>query len=300
MYIEKLYYIVEVAKERSILKAAENLHITSSVISQSISQLEKEWGVTLFIRTRTGSILTEEGKVILKKILDTLSMYQELKDEINTQKKIKEANLKITYSAVATDLIFNSLCKYKNDFPHVDTVVQEKASLEVLLNIKLGKADIGVLALSERLLKEESDIRYEKLCESNLCVFVSKNSSLVNYDCLTPQDLINENFVIYSSTTYLSFYNRYFSKSKIYYSANNMDLIKRAVKENKAITLACEIGTKYDPYVLNGDIVPIRLKTIENSIIPFWVIYSWDNPISNFGSEFLKYLKLGYNGELLG
>ncbi|PFH87728.1 LysR family transcriptional regulator [Bacillus sp. AFS088145] len=293
MYIEKLYYIVEVAKERSILKAAENLHITSSVISQSISQLEREWGVTLFIRTRTGSILTDEGKVILKKVLDTLSKYQELKAEINTQKNVKEANLKISYSAVASDLIFNSLIKYKDDYPHVDTLVQEKDSLEVLLNIKTGKTDIGVLAISESLLKEETDIRYEKLCESNLCVLVSKNSSLVDYDCLTPKDLINEQFVLYSSSAMEAFYNLYFSKSKIYYSTNNMELIKRVVKENKAITIACEIGTKYDPYIVNGDIVPIRLRALEYSIIPFWVIYSWNNPISNFGSEFLKYLKLG-------
>ncbi|MEH7511514.1 LysR family transcriptional regulator [Gottfriedia acidiceleris] len=290
MYIEKLYYIVEVAKERSILKAAENLHITSSVISQTITQLEREWGVTLFIRSRNGSFLTEEGKVIFKKILDTLSKYQELKDEINIQKNVKEANLKISYSPVVSDLIFNSLIKYKDDFPNVAVDVQEKDSLEVILNIKTGKSDIGVISVSEKLLKDETDLYYEKLCESTLCVYVSKNSSLVNYDYLTPQDLINEKFALYKSPLYQTFFNLYFSNSQIYYFTNNLELIKRTVKENKAITITWETGSKYDPYVLNGDIVPIKLNTLEYSNIPFWYVYSWKNPISNFGSEFLKYL----------
>lgn len=46
MNIEKLEYLVEVVKTGSISAAAQNLHVTVSAISQAISSLESEWGLS--------------------------------------------------------------------------------------------------------------------------------------------------------------------------------------------------------------------------------------------------------------
>jgi len=56
MNIEQIDYLLEVAKERSIRKAADNLHITPSAISQSILQIELNLGVTIFQRSTKGLI----------------------------------------------------------------------------------------------------------------------------------------------------------------------------------------------------------------------------------------------------
>ncbi|WP_113927598.1 LysR family transcriptional regulator [Bacillus sp. P14.5] len=62
MNIEQIKYILEVSKEGSITKAAERLHLSPSALSQSITQLEKELGVTIFSRSRKGTTPTSEGK----------------------------------------------------------------------------------------------------------------------------------------------------------------------------------------------------------------------------------------------
>lgn len=67
MNIEQLLYIVEVAKYSSLSIAAQNLHVTQSNISQSITNLEKELGIKVLKRSRGhGAVPTDEGRIILK------------------------------------------------------------------------------------------------------------------------------------------------------------------------------------------------------------------------------------------
>lgn len=47
MNFEQLEYLKEVIETKSMSIAAKNLHVTQSAISQSISLLEKEFGVQL-------------------------------------------------------------------------------------------------------------------------------------------------------------------------------------------------------------------------------------------------------------
>ena len=50
-----LRYFLNVAKEQSFTKAAQQLHITQPTLSRQLAALEEELGVTLF--ARSGGIL---------------------------------------------------------------------------------------------------------------------------------------------------------------------------------------------------------------------------------------------------
>ena len=65
MRTEVLQYIVEVDKEQSISQAARNLFISKSALSESISQLEQELNVAIFIRQKKGIATTETGQKII-------------------------------------------------------------------------------------------------------------------------------------------------------------------------------------------------------------------------------------------
>ncbi len=62
----KVFY--HVAKELNFSKAARQLFISQSAISQSISQLEQELGTKLFIRTTKKVSLTTEGETLFQHI----------------------------------------------------------------------------------------------------------------------------------------------------------------------------------------------------------------------------------------
>lgn len=57
----KTFYTVVITG--NITKAAEKLYISQPAVTKAIKNLEDSIGGTLFIRTKKGVILTEEGKV---------------------------------------------------------------------------------------------------------------------------------------------------------------------------------------------------------------------------------------------
>lgn len=59
-----LEYFVEIAKQRNISKAAENLHMSQQSLSAYIQKLEKYYGVQLLIR-KPKMRLTEAGERVL-------------------------------------------------------------------------------------------------------------------------------------------------------------------------------------------------------------------------------------------
>ena len=65
MDLRQLEYIVQIAEENNITRAAEKLYITQSALNQQLLKLEKELGVPLFHRSRTDWHPTEAGEIYL-------------------------------------------------------------------------------------------------------------------------------------------------------------------------------------------------------------------------------------------
>lgn len=63
--IQKYQAFVEVADAGSFTKAAETLAYSQSGISHMVSDLERDWGVALFERSRRGVVLTGDGARLL-------------------------------------------------------------------------------------------------------------------------------------------------------------------------------------------------------------------------------------------
>lgn len=65
MEIRVLQYFLTIAKEESISRAAEVLHITQPTLSRQIKELEEELQKQLFIRGNRKITLTKDG-ILLK------------------------------------------------------------------------------------------------------------------------------------------------------------------------------------------------------------------------------------------
>ncbi len=91
----QLQTLVAVTKAKSFSKAAEDLHVTQSAISQSIKNLEKKLEVKLFKRSGKRVVLTPEGEKLyalannfLAKLDDTLTEIQADKDTMSGKVRI--------------------------------------------------------------------------------------------------------------------------------------------------------------------------------------------------------------------
>ena len=66
MTFQQLQYLLEVNRTGSVTQAAKNLLVSSSSVSISVGNLEKELGYPLFVRSQKGLIPTPRGRKVLE------------------------------------------------------------------------------------------------------------------------------------------------------------------------------------------------------------------------------------------
>lgn len=74
MQLKQLYYFVQTSQNHSINETAQKLYISQPSLSISLKALETELGFPLFLRSKQGISLTEEGKAILEDCKEILSI----------------------------------------------------------------------------------------------------------------------------------------------------------------------------------------------------------------------------------
>src|SRR5699024_58522 len=115
MNLEQLAYIVEVAETESLSVASENIHVTQSAISQSITNLEKKLGIKIFQRSRSGTIPTEAGGKVIQKAIEILGKMEELQIEANAD--WFGENEKLRLGTIPSPLMYlpKTLASFKKD-----------------------------------------------------------------------------------------------------------------------------------------------------------------------------------------
>ena len=97
MTFQQLSFVVEVANCESINKAAERLYTSQSNVSNSIKALEEELGIQIFLRTKKGVSVTEEGREFLSyanEIIDKKIFVEVLQTKVN--RKNEKSSAKFT------------------------------------------------------------------------------------------------------------------------------------------------------------------------------------------------------------
>ena len=114
----------KVAELGSITRAAGQLGYTQSGVSHLVATLEEDLGVGLLVRSKSGTILTEEGKALLPYINRILEAEQDLKNKVLDIRGLSTGNLRIgTFSSVAIHWLPGLLSGFKARYPGVEISV---------------------------------------------------------------------------------------------------------------------------------------------------------------------------------
>lgn len=291
MHFEQLQYIAEIGKQGSITTAAEKLHVSPPAISKSISNLEKELGIQIFRRSKTGMVPTQQGKAIIKKAFEVISKIHELKEEAKLQEALAKTEIKISCLPGLTYSAFDSLVKLQSDFPEVIVEIQEDEMRKIIKDVRSGKCDIGLIASKKLELQEELDLVYKELATGSPCIMVGKNSPFAFHEFVTPEDLKNECLATYKGDLMKFLLNSYFSKNRVVISSNNIEIIRKAIIEGMGIGISFEEIFKNDEDVQNGDILIIPLRNSDLLIKTMYSIHANDKPLSSPAQRFLNFVQ---------
>ncbi|QIZ07745.1 LysR family transcriptional regulator [Priestia megaterium] len=296
MNIEQLLYIVEVDKHSSQSAAAQNLHVTQSTISQSITNLENELGIKILNRSRgSRAVPTDEGRIILQHAYRVLRHLEDIKEIANAFYTTESGELKISTMPGLMTILVDSIAVFRHDYPHVNIEIDEKSSSSVIDAVRQCKADIGLITHSNVLFNINMEgIAFEPLIQGKQKVYVSKDSPLAVLGPITPEELLDQTLVTYKGELIQLFVQDFFNKykpMKIMFTSNNMDGVLKAISKNLAITFAPDFIMKNMSPVINGDIVPIDLVNYTDINISLGLVRSENKHITAFTSKFIHYLK---------
>lgn len=119
---------------------------------------------------------------------------------------------------------------------------------------------------------------------------VGKNSPLSNKNKLSPKEIIKYPIVILNHSYILNLLKKY-GEPNILFTARHPESVKKVIIQGLAIGFYSDIALRTDPYVLNGDIIPIHITEQKTNTI-FGVLTKKHKLPSTADVEFIKELRV--------
>jgi DNA-binding transcriptional LysR family regulator len=120
MEIRVLRYFLTVAREESITKAAEILHITQPTLSRQLMQLEEELKAHLFIRGKTKITLTDEGMLLRRRAEEIIDLADRTEREFGEQDNLVGGEIFIGAGEThAMHILADLIKKFNKEYPQV-------------------------------------------------------------------------------------------------------------------------------------------------------------------------------------
>ena len=139
MNIQVYQSFLTVVQCRSFTQAAKFLNFTQPTISNHITALEEEYGVTLFTRDGKNVYLTQAGKNFVPMAQQIMADYQKSQETMRQFRK-KNYSLKIGVSTQGINFyLLPVLLQLKNEFPELEIEVNRCMTVESTLDDAFAK-----------------------------------------------------------------------------------------------------------------------------------------------------------------
>lgn len=197
MEIRVLQYFLAIAREQSIVKAAQSLHLSQPTLSTQIKNLEEELGKQLLIRGTKGSrkvTLTEEGMILRKRAEEIMDLVQKAENEIILSDSVIIGDVFIGAGETdGTRLLAHIASTLNQQYPGIHYHISSGNSSFVTENIDKGLLDFG-LVFENPDLKKYDCIKLP--CKDVWGILMKKNDCLSQKELISPEDLWDKPLLI--------------------------------------------------------------------------------------------------------
>ncbi|MFJ5715987.1 LysR substrate-binding domain-containing protein [Neobacillus sp. NPDC093127] len=170
MDLKQIEYILKIAEENNITRAAEKLFITQSALNQQLLKLEKELGTPLFVRSKSNWHLTRAGEIYVENAKKIDRIKKDTYNQINDLVERKKGKLVIGLPPERGPEMFASIYPlFYKKYPNVKIEPVEMGVKQQQQEIKLGNLDIGFLTLQSF---QKTNDEYIHICSEEIILAV--------------------------------------------------------------------------------------------------------------------------------
>ena len=199
--LRRLRYLVAVAEEGHLTRAAERLGIQQPPLTRQIRALETEWGVQLFERHPRGMRPTEAGRVVVAAARDILDRAARLGDTARRAARGEQGRLAVGYtsSGAVHPFVSQRIRGFREAHPGVLLALAEDGTPELVQALREERLDA---AFVRSTTSDASALRLELLFEEEMVAALPAGHALANPPGrLALAALAEETFVFYRRPT---------------------------------------------------------------------------------------------------
>ena len=141
-----LYYFLAIAREQSITKAAETLHITQPTLSKQMMELESQLGKKLLQRGKKKITLTEEGAYLRSRAQEMIELMDKTEATFRTETELIGGDIYLGCGETAAMAFLTSIFQQmRQDYPELRLHIHSGDADAVLERLDKGLLDMGLL-----------------------------------------------------------------------------------------------------------------------------------------------------------
>ncbi|MBQ9210819.1 MAG: LysR family transcriptional regulator [Clostridia bacterium] len=194
MNILHLKYVVSIAENGSINKAAEELHVAQPNLSRVIKDMESNLGIVFFRRTSKGMLLTPDGERFIGQARKILEQVDEMEKMYTSGLPTKQTfSLSAPRASYISDA-FSSFSRSLSD-DNAELYYHEANALQAIKNIQEVGYNLGIIRYAAnydkyfKIMLEEKNLEYDLIAEFKYVLVMHEASLLAKKDTIHFDDL---------------------------------------------------------------------------------------------------------------
>jgi DNA-binding transcriptional LysR family regulator len=180
--IDKLEYILALAREKHFGRAAETCGVTQPTLSAGVRQLEQHMGVLLVNRGSRFQGFTPEGQRVLDWARRIVGDSRAMREEINALRSGLAGQLRIAAIPTALAMVAALTTPYRERHPNVQFTIYSRTSVEILELLENLEIDAGITYLGNEPLGRVTAV---PLYRERYRLLTSADAPLGNRDSVT-------------------------------------------------------------------------------------------------------------------
>lgn len=232
MKLIQLEYFCAVSRYHSITQAAQKLYVTQPAISSAIRELEKEFSINLFTRSKNHLTLTTEGEAFYQKASTLLATIHETESELYDLGH-QVTPIRIGIPPLLSTLFFpEMLLLFHQEHPAIPVELLEYGSIRASRLVQEETLDLALVNMN---FYEIDKLNSYEMLSDQIVFCVSPEHPLASYKEATMEMLKDEPLIMYNTdsvlnTTLQARFDSLRIKPKVLLSASQLYTIHDFVK----------------------------------------------------------------------
>ena len=171
--LQKLRQVIALAEHGSFVRAAAALHISQPALSRSIQNLEARFGSELFLRSSSGVVPTDLGRIYVAKARDRLRIADEMEREAVNHGRLQTGRVAVGGGPYPADAVLaRAAGRFAEAYPGISVKVVARDWDELARRLRNRELDFFVAETST--LHREADLEVSPLSAQHPLYLVAR------------------------------------------------------------------------------------------------------------------------------